>query len=1000
MLQRIVKAVIINMKKNVTFWKSIEELEQTAEFEARTGKEFAEPPQKAEMSGMERRDFLKVMAASIAMAGAACTRRPVEKIMPYINKPEGVIPGVPVWYASSFEDGSSSYAVLVRTREGRPVKLEPNVDAPLNATGLSARAQASLLDLYHPDRIKAPSFVQNGTLKESNWEDLDKHIIAKLDAVKKTGGKIRVLTGVSSSPTTQKVLRSFENTYNAASISYDSVFPNEMVEAAKLSYGKSLLPRYRFEEAKVIVSFGADFLGNWMNPVRNMAGFSEGRNVDAGKMSRFIAFESVPTVTGTNADMFVPVKAGDEIFVALSLAYEVARRTGNASVASSLRSYAPEKLESKINFPASHIVETAEELVASRGTGLVVGANPNAKDAVLLQVAVNFINSTLANDGVTLDWTLAPRDYVGSSFEELKHLVAEMHAGEVEVLIVADADPLFTLPAELNCEEALKKVGLVISCADYFTATSAQSHVVCPGTHYLEAWGDANPERGLYTLVQPVIAPLHQGRSCQDSLLHWSGSESNYHEVLKHNWKSEVLPRVSSSLSWKDALKMGFVDAFASKRNDHGRIASAETFNPSALKNLPQLSSSAELSLALYPSLSLYDGRNNTNSWLLELPDPVTKLTWENVVSLSLATATKLSLREGDVVKVKSETFSAELPVHIQPKLHDATAAVALGFAAPHGMQVYPFQSYAHQTPSWNGIKVELEKTGKTALLACTQGHHELENRAHDIFSDATWKEFQHNPHAGIKKHAELPSMWEERKYEGHRWGMVIDTNACTGCSACVVACQAENNIPVVGKEQVIRGREMHWIRIDRYYSSEKGKTANPNVSHQPMTCQQCSNAPCETVCPTLATFHSDDGLNMMSYNRCVGTRYCANNCPYKVRRFNFFEQTLSIKEPMNQVLNPDITTRSRGVMEKCTFCIQRIQEKRNDAIIEKRELKDGEIKTACQQTCPAQAITFGDLNMKESQVAKMAASQRGYHVLAELNTRPVVTYLTKIRNV
>jgi Fe-S-cluster-containing dehydrogenase component len=646
------------------------------------------------------------------------------------------------------------------------------------------------------------------------------------------------------------------------------------------------------------------------------------------------------------------------------------------------------------------------------GKSLVVGGGHQSTGelGVALEVAVNLLNSALDNDGVTVDGNASTKP-VHTSYAELLNLVNEMKSGQVDVLIIYKTNPIYALPKAVGFEEALAKVGQVVMFADRLDETGRLADFVAATPHATEAWGDSSPYSGVYTVQQPTISPLYKTRGLEDSLIVWGkklglggalGAAPNWHEYLMNSWKDMVHSRNSVGtpfqIFWEQVLRDGFYDG-----TSRMGVSRARTFGASTLRVLPKLSWAQDVTLVMYPKSTVFDGQGaeSNNGWLHELPDPVTKVTWDNHASISPAMAKRLGVKEGDVVRLKTSAASIEVPVFVQPGMHDQTVGVQVGYGRTAagrvgndlGANVYPLASASARGLAMSGLAVSVEKTGKTVKLATTQRHHSMEGRA--IVREAGLSDYQHNSKAGNEHQHKLVSMWPAYEYAGYKWGMAIDLNACTGCSACVIGCQAENNIPVVGKRFVLDSKEMHWLRIDRYYS---GNVENPETVHQPMLCQQCENAPCETVCPVLATMHDHEGLNQQVYNRCVGTRYCANNCPYKVRRFNWFTFT-DYAKPMNLVFNPDLTVRTRGVMEKCTFCVQRIREAKDRAKDQARKVLDGELKTACQQSCPTNAIFFGDINDKNTRVSQVAADPRGYHVLEELNVRPSVTYLTKIRN-
>lgn len=1006
------------MEKNPPkYWASLEELHGTPEYQESADKEFPLPPEEQSLTEMDRRSFLKVMGAGMLLATAGCYRRPVEKIIPYVNRPQEVVPGVPDWYASTCGDCSVACGILVKTREGRPIKLEGNPSHPISQGGLCARGQASLLNLYDPDRLKHPVAI-NALLpnKEMSWEEIDEKVKSKLAEIKQNGGKVYVLSGSIVSPSTLQLIRDFLGN-SGQHVSFEGVLPEEILNAQELSYGSKVLPRYRLDKAALVLSFGADFLGTWISPVEFAKGFSKARKVENGSMLRFVAVESALTQTGSNADEYFSVKPGDELAVALALANEIivqnkqSRHSGDSKVAEVLAPYSIEKVSQDTGIKSESLKRVAKELWENKGKGLVLGGAVKAKNSLALQVAVNLLNSALENDGVTVDASISPSKQVDSSYADLLTLIDDMKNEKVGALFIYKNNPVYSLPAQLGFADALKKVPLSISFNDRVDETGALVTYVCPDSNYLESWDDANPQEGIYSIVQPVIGNMYKTRSAQDSFIQWGGlPEKSWYDFLKAEWQQKVYPQASQGKSfdqfWQEALQTGAVDTLGDRRN---ATSGSRYFSSSALSVIPaETSAKGDLFLSLYPSLAMFDGRSANNGWLQELPDPNSKVTWDNYISISPQSAEKLKLKNGDIVKMQGDGINVQLPIFVQPKMADKTAMVAVGYGRKKigkiangvGVDVYPLQKIDQNFISWAGSPVTLSKALGKTTLAITQGHNSAEGRP--IVKEETYAQYLQG---GKKEHGGghggeggvIPSIWPEHKYDKpYKWGMAIDMSACIGCNACVVGCQSENNIPVVGKEQVIKGRYMHWIRIDRYYSGEK---SNPDVSYQPMLCQHCDNAPCESVCPVLATVHNDEGLNTMVYNRCVGTRYCANNCPYKVRRFNFFDYSKQYVEPLNLVLNPDITTRSRGVMEKCTFCMQRIRTEKDKANAHGVLVADGAIKTACQQSCPTDAIVFGNTHDEHSLVSKLRANPRGFHVLEELNVKPQITYLEKVRN-
>lgn len=965
------------------YWKDLDSKEGRAP--DLKGQEFLSPPAEKQPEEYDRRDFLKMMGAFTALLGlAACGRRPVEKIIPYLNQPLDLVPGVPNWYSSTCVECPAACGVLVKTREGRPIKLEGNPEHPVNEGGLCARGQASLLNLYDPERLKKPLIKGEPV----TWDDLDLSVSKILKGTK----KIRLLTGTGQGPATTRLIQNFLKKFpDGRQVHYEAVDYSDLVRAQKDSYGSDAVPHYRLDKADLLVNFGADFLGTWISPVEFAKQFAKRRRMDGkNKLSRFVVFEAMVTLTGTNADERYPIRPGDEALIALSLAHEwIIQRewTGgglNESARLFLKSFSIDKVASLTGLSAEHLRSLASDLWAHRGRSLILGSSDYQ-----LQMVVNFLNSVLENDGVTIDRTTKVFQAAATA-DEIKGLLKEIKSGSVDVLIISGTDPVATLPEAQGFKEALKKVPHLIMLSDHETATSREAEFVLPLSNSLETWGDAEPRDGLLSIIQPTIEPLHGTRSLPEVLLTWQarldsarqaglegGQVLSWYEVLKMDWEKNVG-------DWEKALKKGFyevekgLDFTLTDRRHAARSFPAEQLTKLSLKPV----SSQDWHLVLYPAVTHYDGRSSSNPWLNELPDPVTKICWENYFSISPAFARAQGLEEGDIITVSGETGKTSGPVHRQVGMKDGVLAAALGYGIQTGFSL---------TPLMGSKRVSLSATGQKTQLASVSGHPTPEGR--EIIREVSLSEFNKGSLEGVKEH---PSLWPKHDYKGHKWGMAIDLNTCIGCSGCVVACQAENNIPSVGKEEIIKGRELFWIQIHAYH---QGEEENPDFVHQPMLCQHCENAPCETVCPTLATVHNDEGLNTQIYNRCVGTRYCSNNCPYKVRRFNWFDYAKKLESPREMVFNPDVTVREKGVMEKCSFCHQRITAAKEEAKKQGLQMPDQFFKTACQQSCPTDAILFGDLNNPESAVAKLSQDKRGYHVLDELNVKPSITYLTKVRN-
>ncbi len=1001
-------------ERDSRYWLSLEQWSQDPEFQKLAEKEFLSSPlQESDgEDGWARREFLKLMGASMAMATAGCIRRPVQKIVPYNKQPEEVTFAVPNYYTSTFHDGSEALGLLVKTVDGRPLKIEGNPKHPANKGASSVRGQAHILSLYDPERIKGPhknllnKAKTNRDTIETRWEDVDAAAVKQL-----AKGGVVVLTGAMASPSMKSAIGDFCQAFAAKHITWSPLSYEETRDGQKASYGTEVVPAYHFEKADVIVSIDADFLGTWLTPVAFTRQFSAGRK-DIKTMSKLVVFDSNYSLTGANADVRVRIKPSQQIEVAMGLAHEIVVKknfgkfAGNSSVKSALEPFAG--VASKLAMQPELFAKIAEDLIKAKGKSLVVagGLPTQTSHALQLQIAVNFLNSALDNEGSTVDGVNAMPGLNGS-FEELADLVESLKKGSVKTVVIHGVNPVYSLNDSFGLKEALKKAEVVFYTGDRNDEAGKQSDYLIPDHHSLETWGDAEIGRGVYTIHQPTIRPMYDTRSFMTTLMTWGHLakkgpkrfqelETAY-DYVRSIWKEDVFPKHGKGKSfedfWDEALQDGVVGTAATG-------SSARTFKTEALSSVKPVAAQG-FELVLYPTVALGDGAMANVSWLQELPDPVTKICWDNYVSISIATAEKLKAKEGHLLEMNVNGKTVKMPAHIQPGLHDDVVAIAVGYGRTSagkvgngiGQNAYELVAFEKGKAVYSGAKAEVKNTGAKYDLANPQGHHTMDGR--QIVVEATLEEYLKNPAAGKHQH-HIFSLWSGHAYNGHKWGMAVDLNSCTGCNACVTACQSENNIPVVGKKYVIQGREMHWIRVDRYYV---GDPKNAEAVFQPLMCQHCDNAPCETVCPVAATVHSSEGLNDMIYNRCVGTRYCSNNCPYKVRRFNWFNYAKLIEKPTHLALNPDVTVRVRGVMEKCSFCVHRIKAGKNTAKLEKRELKDGEIKTACQQVCPTDAIVFGDMNNKESQVAKMFQDARGYGLLEEFNAAPSVRYMTKIRN-
>ncbi len=941
-------------------------------------------------AGVSRRTFLELLGySSLALALNGC-RPPQQKIVPYLEQPVEFTPGMASWFASVCGGCSRACGTLVKVRDGRPIKLEGNPDHPLSQGGLCAVAQGMVFGLYDPDRLRQP-FIDS---QPASWAQIDQQVTEKLETIKKTGGKVRIVTGPINGPTTRDTIQKFLAQFSDGKhITYQAVSNDAIRQAHLRSHGVAAIPQYRIATARVLVSFGADFLGTWIAPVEFTRGYAQARDLqnDQREMLRHIQFESCMSLTGSNADRRIKVSPAEGISSLIYLARLVAGVANSAPLAGPFTQFDEDLLDERMR---SIVEETAGELLQNKGNSLVLsGAND-----IDSQYLVNHINHSLDSYGKTIDLnSAAATDQSGDV--EMVELVQQMNAGEIAALIISGVNPAYDYFDNQSFANGLKKVPVKISLNSSLDETSSLTEFVCPQPHFLEAWDDAQPVRGTFSINQPTIAPLFQTRPFQETLLRWSGDSRSFHEVLRQSWREKLFSQQQEYTSfddfWDHALQKGVFTSPASS-------VSAADFNSAGLDDaIAHLIAVARTptrpSLVLYENVSLRDGRFANNPWLQELPDPITKITWDNYASISPNYAANAGLEEGRVVRISKGSVTVELPVHIQPGQHDDVIAVALGYGRTKGGQAgsnvganaFPFVTF-NQAFQYSTSDVTIEKTAKLIEFAQTQIKDSQEDR--HLARELPLAEYAKGKG---EEQEEFGSLWSAHEYPEHKWGMAIDLSSCVGCNACVVSCQAENNVPVVGRDEVRRRREMHWLRIDRYF---EGDRENPRVHYQPVMCAQCDNASCESVCPVLATVHSSEGLNMQVYNRCVGTRYCENNCPYKVRRFNWFNYTHN--DPIaNLALNPDVTVRTRGVMEKCSFCVQRIEEVKINARNEGRPIKDNEIQPACQQSCPANAIIFGDLIDLKSRVAQLKKSGRNYTLLEELNLRPAVSYLAKVRN-
>ena len=985
------------------YWKSTDELHDgphfTGEFPGGLPPTLSGSPARAETT---RRDFLALMGFSAAAVGLAGCRAPVQNAIPLLVGSDQIVPGVSNWYATTCRGCASSCSLLVKQRDGRPIKIEGNSQSTLFGSGTCATGQATVLSLYDDARLRSPLWHGQSV----TWAEMDRHVLASLSASQASRRKIVLLSGTITSPSTKQIIAEWEKRYsNFRHVVYDAVSLSALREANAQSFGHAVVPHYMFDKARVIVGLEADFLGTWLSPVEFARQYATSRKPESTP-SLHIQFESGLSVTGSNADARIAIAPSELGAVAAGLLRRIARKAGIAGIAEG-----PEPVLS-LDLDPKKLDAVAQELWKHRGKGLVVSGSND----VSVQIAVNALNAFLGNIGETIDLARPSLQRDGDD-AAMAGLVEEMNRGEVHTLLLYGVNPAYDYADAQKFLSGLQRVALSVSFSDRRDETSSHVDAISPDHHFLEAWGDAEPVESHYSLAQPLIAPLFETRAAQESLLRWIGyaQPGYYYTYLREYWRRNIFTRQKAVAEfdafWEHSLQDGVVTLAATQsahiRAFHGNWKNAVRLIAEQNQQMPSTQGDV-YELHFYESVALRDGRHANNPWLQELPDPISKVTWGNYAAVAPTLAEKLGVGDGDIISLQTAKGRIEIPVFIQPGQHQRTVSIAVGYGRRLagkagdnvGVNAYLLTSMVRGFRRYSATNATLAKTGRREKVASTQSHFSMEGRP--IVLETTLEEL-HDEREANAETAALPTLWAERLSGEHAWGMAIDMNACTGCSACVVACQAENNVPVVGKDQVERSRIMHWIRIDRYYS---GPQENPVSVHQPMMCQHCQNAPCETVCPVLATTTSSEGLNQQVYNRCIGTRYCANNCPYKVRRFNWYNYTenqefdFNMANPLGRmVLNPDVAVRSRGVMEKCSMCVQRIQLAKNVALQGKRDLADGDIQTACQQACPTQAIVFGDLKDPNSRVSQLQRSQRQYQVLEELGVRPNVSYLKKVRN-
>jgi MoCo/4Fe-4S cofactor protein with predicted Tat translocation signal len=976
----------IEKKNGPEFWRSLEELAGSSDFQEMMHREF--PKGASEwLDSVSRRGFLKLMGSSMALAGmTACTKQPLEPIVPYVRQPEEVIPGRPLFYASAFTLGGYATPVLVESHMYRPTKIEGNDQHPASQGGTDVFTQASILDMYDPDRSQNVLYL--GDI--STWGALVGVLQGPLNSQMAVNGSgIRILSQSFSSPTLadqkQQVLKRFPQ---AKWHFYEPVNRDNVYAGAQMAFGQPVETQYKFDAADVIVSLDADFLySGYPGMTRYARDFAKRRDPDSEKMARLYVVESTPSATGVKADHRLPLRAGEIADLVTDLQKMMALQSSSLYTLD----VKPEDAEK------AHFVNAlAADLRRSRGASVVI---PGDHQPPVVHALAHAMNAALGNVGKTVFYTDPVQASTSSQNDSLKELVSDMRSGKVDLLVIAGGNPVFDAPADFGFADALKnsKIPLRIHLGLYNDETAELCHWHVSEAHYLEAWGDTRAYDGTVSIVQPLIAPLYNGKSIYELIALFAGqSETSGHDVVQNYWKSKHAGSDFDTF-WRKSLHDGWIEGTAYTPKQVS--AKAVSFPP------PPGTDSTATELNFRRDPSIYDGRFANNAWLQELPKPLSKMTWDNPLFIAPKMAERMGLKSGDMVRVSLNGKSLELPVWIQTGHPDNSVTAFLGYGRQRagrsgtgaGFDIYPLRYSA--TP-WFTSGVQIAKTGAKYTLASTQGYQTMDtgDEHRPIVKTANLEEYKKE--ANFDEEAPKPdeTLYPPFDYKSqtYAWGMAIDLNSCVGCNNCIIACQSENNIPVVGKDQVHRGRHMHWLRVDAYYQGDRD---NPKAHFQPVPCMQCENAPCELVCPVGATTHSTEGLNDMIYNRCVGTRYCSNNCPYKVRRFNFFLFQDWDTPQFKMMRNPDVTVRSRGVMEKCTYCVQRINHKRIDSEREDRKITDNELQTACQQSCPANAIVFGNINDPSSLVSKWKAKTRNYGLLDDLNTRPRTTYLAEIRN-
>lgn len=989
-----------------TYWRSLEELGKNEAYQEMLHREFPEGASEL-TDGYSRRNFLQIMGASVALAGLAACRQPVQKLLPYNKQPEEIVAGIPLHYASTYPFMDSAIGVLITTNEGRPTKIEGNSDHPGSKGATNLQMQAAILDLYDVDRSRTPRYNGEEGIEEKSWSEFKEYFDEHLSDSSK---RIAFISEASSSPSYNRLKKAVLSKYsNADWAVYEPFGPSKALKASELAFGKKLRPVYHLDKAKVVVSLDYDFMGLAPDNVRSNLEYADARRVSDvnSAMNRLYVVENGMTVTGSNADHRLRIKAGEMPLFVAALAAKISENAGG------LRNFSGHTNKFSDH---SWVSVLAEELVSNRGEAvLCVGQDFDPE----VQAAVAAMNYALGNIGNTVSFVETGFHDESYNTDAFKNVCDKIDNGDYDAVVLLGTNPVFTAPSDINFEELLSKVPVSVHLANHYDETSKKCTWHLNKAHFLEYWGDAASYTGETSVIQPVIQPLFGSKSDIEVLaLFATGEMKDGYDIVMESW-SDV---VSNRRALNKVIHDGVHNSSFSKES----VALLSAFGNNVSGYFDAVSiADDDIELVIKPDPKLFDGRFANNGWLQELPEPITKVTWDNLALMSPATAAALGVEEKkfgvtdyDMVTLNVNGKELDIVAWIQPGHADNSITIWSGYgrsdvgkvADDIGKNVFGLRTSDSSITHSIGVS-KIDR--RTYPVACVQNHHDMEGRP--IVREATLTEYKDNPTfapdkvyvPGRREDGQPPNLFQDFVFPDHQpqWAMAIDLNACTGCGVCTIACQAENNIPVIGKREVRRNREMHWIRTDRYYNGDK---EDPQVVHQPIPCMHCEQAPCELVCPVAATTHSDDGLNQMTYNQCIGTRYCANNCPFKVRRFNFFNYAKiylegdTDPEVIQMAMNPDVSVRFRGVMEKCTYCVQRINRAKIDTKNKTGNSikpKDGSVVTACQQACPTQAITFGDITDPNSVISKTKANDRDYVMLEELGIRPRTSYLAKLRN-